>query len=177
MYHVVSGAYLRVEGERTRRGERSGWERERVRAVVSARMLESGPSARWTGRICPGGHPDRPGYLAMQSEGSSLLGLMIWLTENYTQALFLTRWVGRTSHCLSPDGYKFLKYALMHLIAHPFATHWGGSTCRSLELSSPIKQPYSTEDQEWGLYFNLRRERRRRAQESALASAPRPCAT
>jgi hypothetical protein len=39
---------------------------------------------------------------------------MIWLTENYrTQALFLTRWVGRTSHCLSPDGFKFLKYALM----------------------------------------------------------------
>ena len=105
------------------------------------------------GEVPPDGHPDRPGYLAMQSEGSSLLGLMIWLTENYTQALFLTRWVGRTSHCLSPDGYKYLKYALMHLIAHPFATHWGGSTCRSLELSCPIKQPYSTEDQEWGLYF------------------------
>ena len=48
---------------------------------------------------------------------------------------------------------EFLKYALMHLVAHPFATHWGGSTCRSLELSCPIKQPYSTEDQEWGLYF------------------------
>ena len=105
------------------------------------------------GEVPPEGHPDRPGYLAMQSDGSSLLGLMIWLTENYTQALFLTRWVGRTSHCLSPDGVKFLKFALMHLVAHPFATHWGGSTCRSLELSSPIKQPYSTEDQEWGLYF------------------------
>ena len=105
------------------------------------------------GEVPPEGHPDRPGYLAMQSEGSSLLGLMIWLTENYTQALFLTRWVGRTSHCLSPDGFKFLKYALMHLVAHPFATHWGGPTCRSLELSTPIKQPYSCEDQEWGLYF------------------------
>jgi hypothetical protein len=105
------------------------------------------------GEVPPDGHPDRANYLAMQSEGSSLLGLMIWLTENYTQALFLTRWVGRTSHCLSPDGFKFLKYALMHLVAHPFATHWGGPTCRSLELSTPIKQPYSTEDQEWGLYF------------------------
>ena len=105
------------------------------------------------GEVPPEGHPDRPGYLAMQSEGSSLLGLMIWLTENYTQALFLTRWVGRTAHCLSPEGVKFLKYALMHLVAHPYATHWGGTTCRSLELSTPIKQPYSSEDQEWGLYF------------------------
>ena len=25
--------------------------------------------------------------------------------------------------------------------------------CRSLDLSCPIKQPYTTEDQEWGLYF------------------------
>jgi hypothetical protein len=105
------------------------------------------------GDVPPEGHPDRPSYLAMQSEGASLLGLMIWISENYTQALFLTRWVGRTAHCLSPEGVKFLKYALMHLVAHPYATHWGGTTCRSLELSAPIKQPYSCEDQEWGLYF------------------------
>ena len=105
------------------------------------------------GEVPPEGHPDRPSYLAMQSDGASLLGLMIWISENYTQALFLTRWVGRTAHCLSADGVKFLKYALMHLVAHPYATHWGGTTCRSLELSTPIKQPYSSEDQEWGLYF------------------------
>jgi hypothetical protein len=105
------------------------------------------------GDVPPEGHPDRPSYLAMQSDGASLLGLMIWISENYTQALFLTRWVGRTAHCLSPEGVKFLKYALMHLVAHPYATHWGGTACRSLELSTPIKQPYSNEDQEWGLYF------------------------
>ena len=82
---------------------------------------------------------------------------MIWLTENYTQRRSFSRdgWGVRltASHCLSPDGVKFLKFALMHLVAHPFATHWGGPACRSLELSSPIKQPYSTQDQEWGLYF------------------------
>ena len=104
------------------------------------------------GEVPPEGHPDRASMLAMQAEGASLLGLMIWITERYPQGLFVTRWVGRKSHSMSWDGYRFLKFALMHLLAHPYATHWGGEKCRSLELSSPIKQPHSDEGQEWGMY-------------------------
>ena len=104
------------------------------------------------GEVPPEGDPDRASMLAMQAEGASLLGLMIWITERYPQGLFVTRWVGRKSHSMSWDGYRFLKFALMHLLAHPYATHWGGEQCRSLELSSPIKQPHTNVGQEWGMY-------------------------
>ena len=73
------------------------------------------------GEVPPEGDPDRASMLAMQAEGASLLGLMIWITERYPQGLFVTRWVGRKSHSMSWDGYRFLKFALMHLLAHPYA--------------------------------------------------------
>jgi hypothetical protein len=91
------------------------------------------------GEIPPEGHPDRPAYLIMQAEGASLLGLMIWITDKYPQGLFITRRIGQYAHCLSSECVRWLKYGLMHLIANPYAAHYGGVECRSLELSTPIK--------------------------------------
>ena len=105
------------------------------------------------GEVPPVGHPERDSYLIMQRDTGSLQGLAIWLAKRYPQILFVTRKCGQ--HAANPSWgvWRALVHMLMHLLSHPYATHFGGKACRSLELSAPIKQPYSTEDREWGLYY------------------------
>ena len=43
----------------------------------------------------------------------------------------------------------------MHLWWHPYATHWGGEHCRSIELATPVKQPHCYEDVMFGLYYMI----------------------
>lgn len=97
--------------------------------------------------------PDYHGWMVMQSEFRSLQGLMIWFTMRYTQALFVTRVTGRFHANPSWAAHRHLCFALMHLIAKPYAPHFGGPECRSLEMATPIKQPVTFEDKIWHLYF------------------------
>jgi hypothetical protein len=41
------------------------------------------------GDVPPEGHPDHPSYLAMQSDGASLLGLMIWISRFHAMSAAL----------------------------------------------------------------------------------------
>ena len=97
--------------------------------------------------------PEYPKFMQMQKDFRSLQGLMIWITQRYTQGLFLTRKTGQFHHSPSWDAYRHLCFGLMHLIAKPHAIHYGGKECRSLELATPIKQPITLDEKIWGLYW------------------------
>jgi hypothetical protein len=101
----------------------------------------------------PANDPDYQAFVNMQMQCRSLQGLAIWLCEMYTQGLFVTRITGK--HVANPswDTFRHLKFMLMHLIAHPYAPHYGGPECRSIEQATPIKQPVSFEDKLYHLYY------------------------